>query len=195
MVVLDERQFRIELPSFTEVDERDARRTLRGQIAKLEQELAECVVSAFPTQTLDIAVPAAGGPRMLSLGDLERVRDDLALRVGDARSELAARGEVHEANRLLLEKMLANPGRYKFVKVPRSDLGVGGCGAYEVRPRFGIVGMCMGWWHIKLSSGCPLATARRLGAPGIVLRARSARSAVPFVRPGQARRSARRSAP
>ncbi len=36
---------------------------------------------------------------------------------------------------------------------------MGGCGAYQVRPRLGIIGMCMGWWHVKLSSGCPLATS------------------------------------
>ena len=23
---------------------------------------------------------------------------------------------------------------------------------------WGIIGMLMGWWHVKLSSGCPLAT-------------------------------------
>jgi hypothetical protein len=142
----------------TEVDERAARRTLRRQIARLERELADCVVSAFPTQTLDVAVPAAGGPQLLGLGELERLRDALADRVHCARGELAARGEVHEANRLLLERMLADPRRYKFVKVPREDLGVGGCGAYEVRPRLGIVGMMMGWWQVKLSSGCPLST-------------------------------------
>jgi len=27
-----------------------------------------------------------------------------------------------------------------------------------VRPRVGLVGMFMGWWQVKLSSGCPLAT-------------------------------------
>jgi hypothetical protein len=27
-----------------------------------------------------------------------------------------------------------------------------------VRPRLGLIGMLAGWWHVKLSSGCPLAT-------------------------------------
>ena len=35
--------------------------------------------------------------------------------------------------------------------------GDGGCGVYQVRPRLGIIGMLAGWWHVKLSSGCPLA--------------------------------------
>jgi hypothetical protein len=25
-----------------------------------------------------------------------------------------------------------------------------------VRPRLGLIGMLMGWWQVKLSSGCPL---------------------------------------
>lgn len=166
MVVIDERIFGLDLDATVEVDERAARRALRDQIAKLERDLADCVVSSFPTQTLDVSVPASGGPRVLSLGDLERLRDGLADRVHSARGELAARGDVHEANRLLLERMLADPRRYKFVRLPREDIGVGGCGAYEVRPRLGLIGMLMGWWHVKLSSGCPLATAGRLAAPG-----------------------------
>jgi hypothetical protein len=27
-----------------------------------------------------------------------------------------------------------------------------------VRPRLGLIGMLMGWWQVKLSSGCPLAS-------------------------------------
>jgi len=38
------------------------------------------------------------------------------------------------------------------------ELGEGGCGVYQVRPRLGLIGMLAGWWHVKLSSGCPLAT-------------------------------------
>jgi hypothetical protein len=29
-----------------------------------------------------------------------------------------------------------------------------------VRPRLGLIGMLMGWWQVKLSSGCPLAGGR-----------------------------------
>lgn len=38
-------------------------------------------------------------------------------------------------------------------------------GVWQVRPRLGLIGMLAGWWHVKLSSGCPLVTARR-AAPG-----------------------------
>jgi hypothetical protein len=33
------------------------------------------------------------------------------------------------------------------------------CRTWHVRPRFGVIGMLAGWWHVKLSSGCPLAAA------------------------------------
>jgi hypothetical protein len=54
--------------------------------------------------------------------------------------------------------MLRDPARHRWVRLPVADLGERGCGAYHVRPRLGVVGMLMGWWHVKLSSGCPLAT-------------------------------------
>jgi hypothetical protein len=40
--------------------------------------------------------------------------------------------------------------------VTQRELGAGGCGVWRVRPRLGLVGMLMGWWQVKLSSGCPL---------------------------------------
>ena len=30
---------------------------------------------------------------------------------------------------------------------------------WYVKPRLGLIGMLMGWWEVKLSSGCPLAPA------------------------------------
>ena len=144
-----------------EVDERAARRSLRDQIAKLERELAAAFVGAFPRHGIDFGFGtprAPGGPRMLSLGELERVRDDLAERLVDVRRQLHERAEAEEARRELLERMLLEPGRYKWVRVTARELGRGDCGAYHVRPRLGIVGMLMGWWHVKISSGCPLST-------------------------------------
>ena len=70
---------------------------------------------------------------------------------------LAERGERQEASRVLLERMLLEPGRHSFVRVATADLGEGGCGVWQVRPRLGLIGMLMGWWQVKLSSGCPLA--------------------------------------
>jgi hypothetical protein len=64
----------------------------------------------------------------------------------------------------LLERMKLEPGRYKFVRLPVTDLGQRGCGVWEVRPRFGLIGMLAGWWELKLSSGCPLRRGSRVRA-------------------------------
>jgi hypothetical protein len=140
-------------------DERAARRALRDQVARLERQLSDAVVSGFPHVALDVRVGARGGPHVLGLGELEALRDDLAERVRRVRGELAERGERQAQARALLERMLADPAGHRLVRLPRAELGVPGCGAYEVRPRLGLVGMLMGWWHVKLSSGCPPAGA------------------------------------
>ena len=142
-----------------EVDEAAARKTLRTQIADLERKLGETFLSAFPRTTIDVRVAhPVPGPRVLSLGELEAHRDALQARLSEARRHLEARGEFEERNRAQLERMLLAPGRYKFAKLRNADLGEGGCGVWQVRPRLGIIGMLAGWWHVKLSSGCPLAT-------------------------------------
>jgi hypothetical protein len=142
----------------TIADERAARSQLRAQIARLEAQLSDALISAFPYGPVATAVPAPGGPRVLGLGELERIRDALAARVGTARAELDERGERQAACRALLERMLLDPGRHRFVRVANRDLGEPGCGVWHVRPRLGLIGMLAGWWQVKLSSGCPLAS-------------------------------------
>ncbi len=146
----------LQIPS-VDPDERAARRTLRSQIARLESELADAFVTAFPMGGL--AQPAALGasPRMLGLGELERVRDELAERLHDARVTIARRADEQEEKRLILERMLLDPASYRFARISRRELGESGCGVWQVRPRMGLIGMLMGWWQVKLSSGCPLA--------------------------------------
>lgn len=146
-----------------EQGERAARRSLRAQIDKLERELAEAFVTAYPMGGLERVEPAwsHAGPRLLGLGELERVRDDLAARVRAARTSIAERADVQADNRVRLEKMLLDPGRYRFVRIANRDIGEPGCGVWFVRPRLGLIGMLMGWWEVKLSSGCPLATGLR----------------------------------
>ena len=138
--------------------ERAARRQLRAQIAGLEAQLSDALVTAFPIGAVSTGVAAPGGPRVLALSELEAVRDALADRVAAARAELAARADEQEGKRVLREKMLLEPGRYKFARISQAELGEGGCGVWQVRPRLGLIGMLAGWWHVKLSSGCPLAT-------------------------------------
>ena len=137
-------------------DERAAREALRAQVAKLERELSGLVALTFPhISPRDPDGEAFSGPRLLNLAELERVRDRLALRVGDVQGEVAERKALERRSRALLERMRLEPGRYKFVRVPVADLGTGHCGVWEVRPRLGLIGMLSGWGQVKLSSGCP----------------------------------------
>src|SRR4051794_9583925 len=90
----------------TEVDERAARRTLREQVARLERDLQQTLVTAFPRAGIDTALdppPRPGSPRVLSLGELERLRDRLSAKLTEARAQLAERAEQEEEARRLLE--------------------------------------------------------------------------------------------
>jgi hypothetical protein len=146
-------------------DERAARRSLLAQIDKLERELAEAFVTAYPMGGLgEEPTSSCAAPRLLDLGELERVRDQLAARVRTARATIAELADRQAANRVLLERMLLEPGHHRFVRVANRDIGEPGCGVWHVRPRLGLIGMLMGWWQVKLSSGCPLATGRGLSA-------------------------------
>ena len=136
-------------------------RDLRRQIAGLERRLGELFASAFPRRGFEWRVGAVGGPRVLSTGELERVRDALALRLRDAQAELGRQADVEEANRGLLERMIADPDEHRWVIVSNQDIGERGCKHWHSRPRWGILGMLMGWWRVRVSSGCPLAGGLR----------------------------------
>jgi hypothetical protein len=143
--------------------ERRARQELRRQIALLEKRLGELFASAFPRTGIEWTVPAVGGPRILGVAELERVRDGLAVRLREAQAELARQGEIEEANRGLLESMIAAPERYRWVRIDAREIGEPSCRQWHSRPRWGVLGMLFGWWRVKLSSGCPLAAG--LAAP------------------------------
>lgn len=144
--------------------ERAARRSLRRQISKLERELSDAFVTAFPMGGLgDVPTGRAREARLLGLGELEQVRDELAARLQTARVRIADGADAQAASRVLLERMLLEPEKHRFGRVARSDLGEPGCGVWQVRPRLGLLGMLMGWWEVKLSSGCPLGEGRWLG--------------------------------
>ena len=141
----------------TRPDERPARRTLLDQIERLERELCSLFVSTWPRKGLDCSVAAPGGPRMLALDELEMLRDDLSRRVEDARRTLSDRTYVEEKHRRRIEEMLLAPEEHKWVLVSNEDIGEPGCKHWHVRPRWGLLGMLMNWWRVRISSGCPLA--------------------------------------
>ncbi|MDP9188540.1 MAG: hypothetical protein M3O25_04755 [Actinomycetota bacterium] len=141
-----------------EHDERAARNDLRRQIAAMEAELGALFASAFPRTGIEFRVPApGGGPRVLSLDELERVRDSLATRIGEVKNRLGEYGRAEELNRGLIERMSEDPDAHKWVRVSNEDIGEPGCRHWHSRPRWGLVGMAAGWWRVKVSSGCPLA--------------------------------------
>jgi hypothetical protein len=142
----------------TTPDERPARRSLLDQIARLEAELSQLFCSTWPRKGFEWEVPARGGPRLLELSELEELRDDLAQRVEHARLALSDRTWVEEQNRCLIEEMLLEPERHKWVRVAHEDIGEPGCKHWHVRPRWGLLGMFLNWWRVRISSGCPLAT-------------------------------------
>jgi hypothetical protein len=138
--------------------ERAARNDLRAQIARIERELAHLDAATYPRLPRMAPLPGAGrGPRVLGLGELERVRDALAERLTIQREAAAAQAARQADARALLERMYVDPPAHRRVRLVNADLGLPGCTAYEVVPRAGVVGMLAGWWHVKVSSGCPLA--------------------------------------
>lgn len=140
-----------------ESDHRRARAELRRQIGRLELQLASLQAQAFPRVALETQVHAVSRePRALGLGELEEVRDALATRVEDARGALRERAELELRNRALLSRMLAAPADFKWVRISREDVGEPGCGHWHSLPRLGPLGMLMGWWRVRISSGCPL---------------------------------------
>ena len=139
-------------------DERAARRTLLDQVARLEDELAQLFCSIWPRKGFSVGVAGRGGPRLLSLAELEEVRDELAAVVQHARRALSDRTYSEEQYRRLIEEMLLDPAAHKWVRVANEDIGEPGCKNWHVRPRLGPIGMLMGWWRVVISSGCPLAT-------------------------------------
>ena len=141
-------------------DEAIARRELRRQVADLERRLSRRRAVGVPRRPRVVELPGERprrrrGARLLELGELESLRDDLAARLARAQARLAEVGERQEAARVRLERMLREPGRHRFARVANAELGEGGCGVWQVRPRLGLVGVLAGWWEVKLSSGCP----------------------------------------
>jgi hypothetical protein len=146
-------------------EELAARRSMRVQIARLERDLGGAFVTAYPMGGLDaLPTSARHDPRLLTLGELEIVRDDLADRLAAARAMIAERADRQAEMRIALERMLLEPGRHRFERISCEELGEPGCGVWMVRPRLGLIGMLMGWWQVKLSSGCPLPGAAALAA-------------------------------
>ena len=157
LATLEATPTRVILP---EVDERAARRSLLDQIRKLDKELSALFCATYPRTGFEWNVRSHGGPRLLGIAELERIRDELAGKLSQNRALLGDRSYVESRNRRLIEEMLLAPEKHKWMRIGNEDIGEPGCKYWEVRPRLGIIGMMMGWWRVKISSGCPLARPR-----------------------------------
>ena len=144
------------LPLRRDVDEAAARRSLREQIAHLERELAALFTSAHPRQRPRVAGarsrrPAAAGHGR-ARGAARRPRRPPG---GHAPDPAATAPTSRPATGERIEEMVAEPERFKWVRISNDDIGEPGCKHWHARPRLGLIGMLMGWWRVKISSGCP----------------------------------------
>ena len=133
-----------------------ARRSLRDQVERLESELVALQCSSFPKPApLKLGRTPRGGPRLLSIEELEALRDELHGALDDARAALSEQAEREQAYLRLREEMLRDPAAHRWQLVRNEDCGGRACGAWHVRPRLGLLGMLMNWWRVVISSGCP----------------------------------------
>ena len=116
---------------------------------------------SFPLAELTVL----GGIVMLIVGVVSKSPTSIGVGVvlaglgglATARVALKRQGELETSNRELLRRMLAKPAEHKWLRISRADVGEPGCGHWHSRPRLGPLGMLMGWWRVKVSSGCPLS--------------------------------------
>jgi hypothetical protein len=110
------------------VPDAEVRRSLRAQIARLESQLP----------------PGPGrrgrGARLLSVDELERIRDDLVTRIQERRF---TGGEEQERARRLREEMLLDPAAHVGVSVSNAEVGEPGCTRWS------------SWFRLRISGGCP----------------------------------------
>ena len=145
-------------PVRTTVDERAARSALRAQIARLEEQLAGHVTSAFPRSPSVPRLGGSEGARLQTLAELEERRDALEASVAQMRRELDAAGARQENARGRLEAIMLDPAGHRWERVTHDDIGEPGCRQCHARPRMGLLGLLMNWWRVIISSGCPLCT-------------------------------------
>lgn len=136
----------------------ELRRELRRQIAHLEAELSGHAWHDRRTDP-DQRRPIVGGPvgRIADVEELERTRDALVERLSRLREDAQRRGAQQQEARTYVERMLTDPSGHRWEIVTSDEVGDDGCKSWRVVPRFGPVGAIMGWWRVKVSSGCPLA--------------------------------------
>lgn len=111
------------------VADRQLRRSLRAQIARLEAQLP-------PGQ----GTRGRGGAALVDAAELEGIRDALVRRIQDGRF---AGGAEEERMRRLREEMWLDPQAHVGVTVANADVGEPGCTRWS------------SWFRLRISGGCP----------------------------------------
>jgi DNA-binding transcriptional regulator YhcF (GntR family) len=144
----------VPLPDLERGDEAPTRRELRRQIARLEEELSGY---ARELRRGDPGHPLLQAkPRVADVSELERTRDALLEQIAEVRDKQARKGRRQQRARRQVEAMAREPEEHKWQWVSNEETGDPGCKTWHVTPRYGPVGALMGWWRVKVSSGCPL---------------------------------------
>ena len=135
------------------------RAALREQIGRLEQEIATYAwhdPSSPPEPRPRGAEPVG---RIVGVEELERTRAELIDRLRRLRGEATRRGSSEAAVRAHVERMVSDPAQHRWEMVGSEAAGEPGpgCKTWRVVPAWGPVGAIMGWWRVKVSSGCPSA--------------------------------------
>ncbi len=108
-------------------DERAARVSLRSQVARLERERSAIVAERFPHVPAPVAGPCGvvGGPTLLDLGELERVRDQLAADVQALRASARERARARAPRARAAAADAAGPGQLQVRAAARAGPGAG----------------------------------------------------------------------
>ena len=138
-----------------EGDQRAARRELRRQIGHLEAELAAYARDLpRPEPQHPLLAPKA---HVAGVAELEEIRDRLLEQLGEARAKAARRDTRQQRARARREEIAREPEEHAWQWVSNEEAGEPACGTWRVTPQYGPLGALMGWWRVKVSSGCPLA--------------------------------------
>ena len=116
-----------------ELDTASARAPLRGQIARLERELAQTLATTYPAGRAPGRRSHHDGPRLLGLRELELTRDALVEQVSDVRRRGRAPARRAGGRARQARRHARQPARAPGERVTALELGLPGCTVYAVR--------------------------------------------------------------
>ena len=92
---------------------------------------------------------------MLPRAELERIRDGLGARLAENGVALDRRTREEERNRGRIEHMLLELERHKWEIISNEDVGEPRSVRWRARPRWGILGMLLNWWTVRIEPDPP----------------------------------------